>query len=181
MVVGPWISYLEIIKKSGDTDMGDIEFLCIKEFDGKIIRIQGDLSTLTDTLTHTATAGKDAYVLVAKIIPSGFTVAAATTSLTVLRSNNSTEAKISLNLVEKDRVTVGMGTSAIRMPEVTSEGGNGSGYGTLTDGNFYAAIGSKVSAGQIIEIENTLDNGNCIAQMVILEEDTGVSPQIPSI
>jgi len=46
-------------------------------------------------------------------------------------------------------------------------------------GKFDAAIGMKVTTGQVIEIKNTLDNGNCRAQMVILEVDTGTTPKLP--
>ena len=54
----------------------------------------------------------------------------------------------------------------------------GSGYGSMTDGIFHAAVGGKATTNQTIEIENTLDNGNCKAQLIILQVDTGESPEL---
>jgi len=164
-----------------DEDMGDIQYLCVQQFNGNVTRLEGDISAVTNTLTHTVAIGKDGYILVAKIIPSGLTGASSRTTQGTTSSRNQTEAKISANVVEIDRVTVGMATSAGMSNTGQNNGGPGSGYGALTDGLFYTAIGMKVTTGQVIEIENTIDNGNCRAQMVILEVDTDATPQIPPL
>jgi len=162
--------------------VGDIEYLATQEFNGNVIRLQGDISILTNTLTHTVTVGKDAYILVAKIVPSGFVQAATSASGNVLvTGNNQTEAKISSDGTELDRITVGTNTatrSVLNLVNNAGSGTGGSGAGSLTDGLFHAAIGSKTLPTLDIEIENTLDNGNCIAQMVILEVDTGTTPAL---
>jgi len=175
-----FVGFTDILFKieGGKKDVGDIQYLVTQEFNNNIIRLNGDISALTNKLTHVVSAGKDGYILVAKIIPSGFTVAAVAGLGQNIQSNNSTEAKISTNAVEIDRVTVGMGTRALQISQTQNAGGDGSGYGALTDGLFHAAIGAKALTGQTMEIENTKDNGNCIAQMVILEVDTGTTPAI---
>jgi len=160
------------------TEVGDIQYLVTQEFNNNIIRLNGDISIETNKLSHTVTAGKDAYILVAKIIPSKLAAASSRTTQGTTANRNQTEAKISTNAVEIDRVTVGMATSAGMSNTGQNNGGPGSGYGALTDGLFHASIGAKALAGQIIEIENTEANGTCIAQMVILEVNTGVSPAI---
>ena len=167
-------------------NVSDIEYLVTQEFNNNIIRLEGVMNQVGGKLTHSVPAGKDAYILVAKIIPAGFTQAAASASGNRQNaSNNHTEAKISRGpqgtLVELDRVTVGMGTTTRAVQGTTNgigEGTGGSGYGSMTDGIFHAAIGAKATAGQRLEIENTLANGNCRAQMVILQVDAGASPRI---
>ncbi len=168
--------------------MSNIEYLATQEFNDNIIRLEGDISAVGGKLTHTVSAGKDAYILVAKIIPSGFVQAASSPFViggTQNVQNNHTEAKISRgasgSLAELDRVTVGMGTATqfVNAPNNgDSAGSGGSGYGCMTDGIFHSAIGAKATASQLIEIENTLDNGNCRSQMVVLEIDAGTSPRI---
>lgn len=162
--------------------LSDIEYLCVQQFNGNITRLEGDLSTVADKLTHTVASGKDGYILVAKIFPSGFTGAAgrAVVGTGTSTSNNHSEAKISANTVEIDRVAVGMGSTAASVVQsgTNGVGTGGSGYGSVLPAEFKVAIGMKVTTGQVIEIENTLDNGSCRAQMVILEVNTGVSPQI---
>ncbi len=167
-------------------NVSDIEYLVTQEFNNNIIRLEGVMNQVGGKLTHGVDQGKDAYILVAKIIPSGFTQAAASASGNRQNTaNNHTEAKISRglssNLTELDRVTVGMGTTARAVQGTTNgigEGTGGSGYGSMTDGIFHAAIGAKATAGQRLEIENTIANGNCRAQMVILQVDAGASPRI---
>ncbi len=167
-------------------NVSDIEYLVTQEFNNNIIRLQDVINQVEGKLTHSVNPGKDAYILIAKIIPAGFTQAAGSQSGNRLNTaNNHTEAKISSGprtaLVELDRVTVGMGTTTRAVRGTTNgigEGTGGSGYGSMTDGIFHAAIGAKATAGQRIEIENTLANGNCRAQLVLLEVDAGASPRI---
>lgn len=183
-MVGPWISWLPpaLATLIEVRDVGDIEYLATQQFNGNVTRLEGDISAITNTLTHTVTAGKDGYILVAKIIPSGFVAPAVRTGLSTgsATATNQTEAKISANAVELDRVTVGYATSiSSTVNSGSSEGGTGGcGSGSVSPSEFKAAIGMKATTGQVIEIENTLDNGNCRAQLVILEVDTGVSPAL---
>lgn len=169
---------MPVVSVVEEIDVGDIQFLCVQQFNGNVTRLEGDISAVTNKLTHTVATGKDGYILVAKIMPSGFVAASSRTAQGSTSNTNSTEAKISANVVEIDRVTVGMGTSAGMSDTGQNNGGPGSGYGALTDGIFHAAIGMKVTTGQVIEIENTLDNGNARAHLVILEVNTGLSPKI---
>jgi len=168
----------------GVIDVGDLQYIVTQEFNGNVIRLTGNIDLLTNTLTHPVSVGKDAYILVAKIVPSRFVSAVSSTikNGTVL-GNNHTEAKISIDTTELDRVTVGSSSSAraVGFPnDAATEGAGhgGSGYGSMTDGIFYASIGAKATTGELIVIENTLKNGTCVAQMVILEIDTGTSPAI---
>ncbi len=182
-MVGPWISFFSLEVKKG-RDMGDIEYLCTQQRNGNITRLEGAINAVTNKLTHTIAANKDGYILVAKIFPSGFTVPA--TSLvgnTLVRSDNHSIAKISVATVEIDRVAVGMATAtrSTQQSGTSSSGGNGSNYGDSHPTEFKAAIGMKGTTGQVIEIENILDNGSCRAQLVILEVNTGATPQLPSI
>ncbi len=167
--------------------MSDIEYLLTQEFNGNLIRLEGEINAMGETLAHIIPAGKDAYILVAKIIPSKFTPAAA--SLSGNRrdeGNNHTEASISRGgptgfLTELDRVTVGMSTTTRAVRAANNgpgEGTGGSGYGSMTDGIFHAAVGAKATATQRLEIKNTFDHGDCRAQMVILQIDAGTSPRI---
>ncbi len=185
-MVGPWILFAPLEAKKG-RDMGDIEYLATQQKNGNITRLEGAINTLASKLSHTVAGGKDGYILVAKIIPSGFTAVGLTSVRnTSNTTSNHTEAKISANTVEIDRVTVGFATG-VRGSSYPNDGAQegagvgGAGYGSMTDGKFSAAIGMKVTTGQVIEIENTLDNGNCRAQLVILEVNTGATPQLPSI
>jgi len=172
-------------KTFGGSDMGDIEYLTTQQFNGNITRLEGDISAVTNKLTHTVASGKDGYILVVKIIPSGFVQSAsrAVVGTVTTTANNHSEAKISANAIEIDRVTVGMASEAASVAQSGTNGVGigGSGYGSMQAGKFDAAIGMKVTTGQVIEIENTLDNGNCRAQMVILEVDSGTTPKLSQI
>ena len=93
-------------------DMGDIQYLATQEYNGNIVRLSDDINNLTDKLSYTVPKGKDAYILVTKIIPTNFVQAASSSFGNISNvNNNHTEAKISINTKELDRVTVGMSTS----------------------------------------------------------------------
>lgn len=170
------------LKSAEVRDVGDIEYLATQQFNGNVIRLEGDISVINNKLTHTVNGGKDAYIMVAKIIPSGFVAPAVRIILNTgsVTATNQTEAKISANAVEIDRVTVGYATSiSSTVNGGSSEGGTGGcGLGSVSPSEFKAAIGMKATTGQIIEIENILANGNCRAQLVILEVDIGTSPKL---
>jgi len=171
---------LILFKVRGGRDVGDKEYLCVQEFNGNITRLTGAINTVTSKLSHTISSGKDGYILEAKIVPTGGIAAAvvANSPASAVGDNNS-EAKISIATVEKDRTSVGTTTRALTVNNANSvTGTGGSGAGSLVDGIFHAAIGAKGTTGQVIEIENTVDNGSCTAQLVILEVPTGTTPAI---
>lgn len=180
---------MTIVSASIDEErrLSDIEYLAVQQFNDNLIRLEGDINDLASKLTHTVSLGKDAYIMVAKITPTGFTAptsnAVANNSQTTTAFNH-VEAKISTgqsgSLTELDRAQVGMATRASSQSSASSRfgNGNGTGYGHMSPVSFDAAIGAKATTGQLIEIENTVDNGNCKAQLVILEVDSGTSPAL---
>lgn len=64
-MVGPWIAFL---KARGGRKLSDIEYLAIKDFDGKRVDVDAGPITITNTVTETdivtltANSGKDLYL-----------------------------------------------------------------------------------------------------------------------
>ena len=130
-----------------------MEFLAIKEFEGKH---RSDFGTLTSSgvlASLTANTGKDLYLASAQfMIPDGSTAAGNTF------------------------------TVALRINGVTIETINGDDNGGVRLPIKFNIFGVKVLAGQTIEINVTqYDFGTYSGSLVCWEEDTDESPQIPSI
>jgi len=147
----------------GDTDMGDIEYLAIKEFDGKLRSNEGTLSATGDLATLTANTGKDMYLASAKC--------------TFYLNNDSNaislqnEVQLSVNAVIIER--------AITSYTVQTS----SGAAVLTIKYEFKNIGRKVAAGEIIKLAvTTLDVDTDVTGFIeCFEEDTGETPQIPPL
>jgi len=143
-----------------DDEMSDLQFLTIKEFEGKVRSDDGFLSANGDLATLTANTGKDMYLARAQcsfLINNGST-SFAEDQIVVL--------KIDGVVIETARVTLGS-------------------TGLLPNNPIYEFknIGRKVLAGEIIKLEVTNSSGQVDNQGFIecFEEDTGTSPQIPPL
>ena len=154
-MVFPWISFLKERKKR----LSDIEFLSIKEFDGKIRSDEGFLSATGDLATLTATSGKDMYLARAKVI---FFINSESASVAA-----GDEVVLKLNGVIKE-------TSR----STTAGTGGGGGNGTVI--YEFKNIGQKVLATQIIKLEViTLDTQSDVEGFIeCFEETTGESPAV---
>jgi len=154
-MVFPWIPFLI----SGKKRLSDIEFLAIKDFDGKLRQDDGVVTTSGDVATLTATAGKDMYLAKAAI----------TTSFTVGSAGTKTlNVELKLNGVTVETYT-------------REYGSTGAQQGDSADNYEFINIGQKVAATQIIKLEVTGNTGslfNTTGTIVCFEETTGESPQI---
>jgi len=145
----------------GEIDMGDIQFLSIKEFDGKLRSDEGFRSTAGNLASLTANTGKDMYIGRAKIVwymDSGNQQAI----------GNECVLKINDSVIETSKNTMGFPNSFGGTPTMVYE---------------FKNMGHKVLAGQIIKLEViTMDIRTEIEGFIeCFEEDTGTTPQIPSI
>jgi len=145
----PWLVFL---KRSGKK-LSDIEYLSIKEFDGKLVQNDGTRTTTGDLATLTAGSGKDMYLASAKIIVVDDDV------------NNVKSAIITLDVNGVVLATAELGG--------TSE----------TQGSFiyeFATKGFKVAATEIIKLEVTANTGTAdvYGELICFEEDTGASPAV---
>jgi len=158
-MVLPWIFYQEVIGRA--KKLSDIEFLSIKEFDGKLKKNEGSLTGTGTLATLTASSGKDLYIARAKVIYRPLVGIAGTEN-----------AKIELQLNG-----VVIETAIFNSQSATT--GNGMGYAPYEFKN----IGHKVLATQVIKLEVTGFGGDVILEGFVecFEETTGESPQIPSI
>jgi len=159
-MVFPWISFLQERKKR----LSDIEYLAVQESNGNVTRTRGAINTVTSKITHTVTTGKDGYILVAKIIITDF--------------SNSSAVRAACKIAGTTIDTTQIGVRAFTQEGPTTNGFGMGGWGIVGDGILHGAIGDKATAGQTIDIENTLDNGSADATLVVLEVDTGVSPAL---
>ncbi len=142
-------------------DMSDIQYLAIKEFDGKIRSSEGILSVIGDLATLTANNGKDMYLASAKITFTLSTIIVGQANL-----NNRVDLKINGVLIESARYSININS------------------GNLFDLVYeFKNIGRKVLAGEIIKLEAiTLGSVSSVAGFIeCFEEDTGNSPQIPPL
>ena len=148
-MVFPWISFL---KEGGKKRLSDIEYLAIKEFDGKLRNAKGANRTTTgDLATLTANSGKDMYLAVAKASCDFSGNGSATL---VLKVNGTIEG-------------------TWRVETMTNA--------TLENPHYeFALKGVKVAATQIIKLEVTVADVDLAisGELVCFEETTGESPQI---
>jgi len=156
-MVGRWIHALFGRKKR----LSDIEYLSIKEFDGKLVENEKFLSATGDLATLTASSGKDMYLASAKVVFFANTqnASAATADEVVLKVND----------VIKETVKFSWGANL----------GNATGGDLVFDYEF-KNIGQKVAATQVIKLEViTLDADTDVEGYIqCFEETTGESPQI---
>jgi len=147
-LVGPWIHAL--FRRGGR--LSDIEYLSIKEFDGKLVQNDSTRTTTGDLATLTASSGKDMYLAIAR-------VDVGTTDNTV----DDTLVRLLIN---------GTVIEAVRF----ELDGDGIGWSSFT----FASKGFKVAATQIIKLEviNIGTNHLVEGTLICFEEATGESPQI---
>jgi len=146
----------EVEEEVADEDMSDIQFLAIKEFDGKLRTDKGVIafSITGDVATLTANTGKDMYL------------ARAVINL----ESNSSAGDIAIDLLINGVVI------ETYNPEFNSVNSNGMSWYEFKN------IGHKVLAGQIIKLEVTTNNQVEVNGFIeCWEEDTGESPQIPPL
>lgn len=141
--------------------LSDIEFLSIKEFEGKVRSDESRRTTVGDLATLTANSGKDMYLATAKVNMTGnFSL------------NASCTVKLSINGI------------VIETAAFLSSGGtlDLAAEGLLQYEYEFKNIGRKVAATQIIKLEVTAEIDIIVEGFIeCFEEDTGNSPQIPSI
>lgn len=151
-----------LFRVAGGAEMSDIQFLSIKEFDGKLVTDNGTLAVgiMGDLATLTASGGKDMYLGKARI------------SVTASTDTNDTRctAVLNVNGVPKEPV------------KIVIAGGNDGTKSVTTYDYEFELTGLKVTTTQIIKIDVT-QNSNALIEGVLecFEEDTGTTPQIPSI
>ena len=166
------VSILEkILAEAGD--MGDTEYMAKKSFDGKTVTVTADIDTMGSKLSHTVPAGMRFYFHTAKIVVTGHPAAARQTNENFPDAVEA-DLKIAGNVV--DTTNIGVRTQAA---STTGTGGApaASGYGNLGDGKFDVK-GRIAEAGQVIEIENIVDNGTATATLIGFEELTATDPTI---
>lgn len=137
--------------------LSDIEYLSIKEFEGKTRQNNGTRTTTGTLATLTAAAGKDMYLAKAKV------------TVYDQDAGNTESADIELSFNGVVQETVNLGGS------------------TETQGTFeyeFIITGLKVAAGQIIKLEVVTIQATPFTIRGVIEcweEPTGETPQIPSI
>jgi len=155
-VVFPWILFL----KGGKKRLSDIEYLSIKDFDGKRVDVDDILSITTsstelDAATQTAGSGKDMYLAGANI-----------TSIITLQSQ---AFSIIFRLYVNGTVVETLEVEGVALADEYS----------LT----FLTKGVKVAATQIIKITaqqsgTTGRSSQHRSKLMLFEEATGESPQI---
>jgi len=162
-MVGPWVSFVfsgaVALLKPEEEDVGDIEYLATKEFDGKLRENAGTLSAAGTLATLTATSGKDMYLAKAKVILHRLNV-----------NQNAENADVDLvinGLVQE---------TAILTTNQPATGGGGTGT-TIYE---FILSGVKVAATQIIKLELNSITANVDIEGIItvFEEDTGTTPRL---
>ena len=150
-MVFPWIQFLGAKKR-----LSDIEYLAIKEFDGKLRSAEGFLSATGDLATLTATAGKDMYIARAKVVFFVNTGSAA--------GSVGDEVVLKINDVIVETAKFSFGTNA----------------GGTTFEYEFKNVGQNVAATQIIKLEViTLDASTDVEGFIeCFEETTGDSPAV---
>jgi len=144
----PWLVFL---KESGKR-LSDIEFLSIKEFDGKIVSNEGSRTTTGDLATLTASSGKDMYLAKAKIVAN-----------VTDASNTDLDIELKVNGVIKETCKIDLINS-----------------GTTSFEYEFAITGLKVAATQIIKLEVITITAISEVSGVLecFEETTGESPAV---
>jgi len=154
-LVGPWIHYLE--KLGAVAELSDIEYLSIKEFDGKLRSDEGSATTPGTLATLTANTGKDMYIARAKITFFGDSQDPAIGDTVELQLNGVT--------IETSPATLQMATGANNVTPHTYS---------------FENIAHRVTTGQVIRLQVTILDVQTTVEGFIecFEEDTGTSPAI---
>jgi len=152
----PIVSIVSGVEGVADDEMSDIQFLAIKEFEGKTRKLDGTATGNGTLVTLEAGSAKDMYLAGAKV-----------------------------NVFDENVVNVSRGTISLTINNVVEEicelGGTSN-----TQGSFpysFKLKGIKVTTGQVIKLEITDFEGTPAFFGVLhcWEEDTDASPQIPPL
>ena len=148
-MVGPW---LHSLWKRGGGKLSDIEYLSIKEFDGKLVKNEGFLSATGNLSTLTAGSG-DMYL--ARAVVNFFSNANA-------NSTTVTEVVLKINNTIVETTKLGLGAANVYEQYV------------------FKNIGHKVTTGQIIKLEviSIATQVDVEGFVECFEEATGASPAI---
>jgi hypothetical protein len=145
----------------GIKTLGDIEFMSIKEFQGKVRQDDGTQIATGDVCSLTANVGKDMYLAKAKATVHNANVVSAVRIATVELSLNG----VVVERWQPARVLFGSIESSWQADEY----------------EFVTAVGRKVLAGEIIKLEVTFNGGSTFivdGAIEVYEEDSGTNPQI---
>ena len=155
--MNPVITFLLSRRKK----VSDIEFLAVKEFDGKLVHNKNERDSTGDGAILTATAAHDLYLAEAKVM---FSVPGTTSVAGEAR------AELFINGTAEDEVYV----------KFTGQISGGSGGGVWSINHKFALKGRKVLATQIIKIVVTEISTSirCNSTLIGFEELTGVDPRI---
>ena len=151
-MVGPWIAFLPALLTGAKRKLSDIEYLSIKEFDGKLVENEGVLTGTTGTLaTLTASTNKDMYLAVAKISMKGGP------------NNGSLKVELQVNGDVKETFLGEIFAASAEQYEFVSKG-------------------FKVITTQVIKLEAITVDAQVIVEGTLscFEETAGATPQIPS-
>lgn len=140
-------------------DMGDIQYLAIKEFDGKLVKNNGTLTIAGTLATLTAAGGKDMYLGRAKVNYKGSTVLGSEGAIIDLTIN---------------------GTVVETAEFISITAGPASASGMVSDSYEFKNIGHKVTTTQIIKLEVRSVTGTVSLEGFVecFQEDTGTTPEI---
>ncbi len=157
---------LGTLRGADEVDMGDLEFIQGKVTAGDYFQVSGDINALNDTIEFIVPNGKTAFLIEAKIVPTGHSnppQLPLSTSNSI--TNNRVQAQLKIDTVVKDTTNIGVAANATNNGNHNLSSGAG-GHGNIGDGRFNVLGLSLVGDGiKVIEIENTLDNGTAFATM----------------
>lgn len=161
-MVFPIIFYQEIIED--EEDVGDLEYIEGKVVAGDYFQVSGNINGLNDTIEFIVPSGKTAFMISAKIVPTGHSNPPTMPTSGNIINNNRVQAQFKIDTAIKDTANVGTVSNATL--RTTEDAGGGAGIGNQLESRFDVLGLSLVGDGaKKIEIENTLDNGNAFATM----------------
>lgn len=177
-MVLPWIFYQEIIARG--RKLSESEFLTIKQFDGKLIKeISAEFTGNGVQITRTPASGKTFYFLKARLYPVVNSIVTGSAGNTPVTSNRRADVEIKLDGTVIDVLTHDMETTfgSAESAAARAEGNAGQA------GQYESLIVDSMDGNAIKKIELTSTNvvGTYRVSLIGIEENTGTSPQIPSI
>ena len=169
-MVFPWIAFLKESKKR----LSDLEFLAIKEYDGKLIHlISSEFTGNADQITYTPASGKTFYLLRCKLYPVVDTVLTGS-GVTATNANRRVDVEITLDGTVVDVLTHDYETSYGNSSTATASGlaANTGQY----ESNIVESLEGNGS--KTVKLTSTNTSGTYRVSMLGIIEDTGSSPQV---
>ena len=158
--------------------MSDSLFMAKTAFQGKVITVTGDIDAVNDNIEYVVPTDKTFYFHSAKIVITGHTIPAATTTTSTVTTKNAIEAVLKIDGVVKDTTNIGI-ISVSKGVDFTGRTLSGNAYGTIGDGRFDVNGRLLVGNGtKKVEIVNTVDNGSATATLIGWIEDNDDDPSI---